>query len=156
MTRRRFWSSWVGWRRSTSGSRAALSRFAQRASGVGTSTARRVWRQCRACCIAALTAIAELAGVKVSEVRAMLKSAGAQTVASADALGAPSAAADAPQSAQEGAANAAGEAADDAARAVSVGGSAWCEGVRGEGAAAALWVDPAVHADECRASIHTL
>jgi hypothetical protein len=39
-----------------------------------------------------LTAIAELAGVKVSDVRAMLKSAGAQRVAALDALGAPSAA----------------------------------------------------------------
>ena len=48
-----------------------------------------------------LTAIAELAGVKVSEVRAVLKSAGAQTVAPPDALGAPSAATDAPQSAHE-------------------------------------------------------
>ena len=36
-----------------------------------------------------LTAIAELAGVKVSEVRAVLKSAGAQPVAPPDALGAP-------------------------------------------------------------------
>jgi hypothetical protein len=67
-----------------------------------------------------LTAIAELAGVKVSEVRAVLKSAGAQPVAPPDALGAPSAATDARQCAQEGAANAAG----DATRAVSVGGSA--------------------------------
>ena len=102
MTRRRFWSSWVGWRRSTSGSRAALSRFAQRASGAVTNTARRARRRCRACWIAAkpLTAIAELAGVKVSEVRAVLKSAGAQPVAPPDALGAPSAATDAPQSAR--------------------------------------------------------
>jgi hypothetical protein len=61
-----------------------------------------------------LSAIAELAGVKVSEVRAVLKSAGAQPVAPPDALGAPSAATDAPQSAQAGAANAAGEAAGDA------------------------------------------
>ena len=38
-----------------------------------------------------LTAIAELAGVKVSEVRAVLKSAGAQPVAPPDALGAASA-----------------------------------------------------------------
>jgi hypothetical protein len=36
-----------------------------------------------------LTAIAELAGVKVSDVRAVLKSAGAQPVAAPDALGAP-------------------------------------------------------------------
>lgn len=57
-----------------------------------------------------LTAIAELAGVKVSEVRAVLKSAGAQTVAPPDALGAPSAATDVPQSAQEGAALTAGAA----------------------------------------------
>ena len=47
-----------------------------------------------------LTAIAELAGVKVSEVRAVLKSAGAQPVAAPDALGAPSAATDVPQSAR--------------------------------------------------------
>ena len=39
-----------------------------------------------------LTAIAELAGVKVSDVRAVLKSAGAQPVAPPDALGAPGAA----------------------------------------------------------------
>jgi hypothetical protein len=39
-----------------------------------------------------LTAIAELAGVKVSDVRAVLKSAGAQPVAAPDALGAPGAA----------------------------------------------------------------
>src|SRR5271163_4055793 len=71
-----------------------------------------------------LAAIAELAGVKVSEVRAVLKSTGAQPVAPPDALGAPSAASDAPQSASEGAANAAGEAAGGAARAVSDGGSA--------------------------------
>ena len=38
-----------------------------------------------------LTAIAELAGVKVSDVRAVLKSAGAQPVAAPDALGAPGA-----------------------------------------------------------------
>ena len=44
-----------------------------------------------------LTAIAELAGVKVSEVRAVLKSAGAQPVAPPDALGAASAATDAPR-----------------------------------------------------------
>ena len=47
-----------------------------------------------------LTAIAELAGVKVSEVRAVLKSAGAQPVAPPDALGAASAATDAPQRAR--------------------------------------------------------
>jgi hypothetical protein len=68
-----------------------------------------------------LTAIAELAGVKVSEVRAVLKSAGAQPVAPPDALGAASAATDAPQSAQEGAADVT---AGDATRAVSVGGTA--------------------------------
>jgi hypothetical protein len=65
-----------------------------------------------------LTAIAELAGVKVSEVRAVLKSAGAQPVAAPDALGAPSAASDAPQTAPEGAA------VGDAARPASVGGTA--------------------------------
>ena len=67
-----------------------------------------------------LAAIAELAGVKVSEVRAVLKSAGAQTVAPPDALGALSAATDVPQSAQEGAALTAGA----APLPVSVGGSA--------------------------------
>jgi hypothetical protein len=68
-----------------------------------------------------LTAIAELAGVKVSEVRAVLKSAGAQPVAPPDALGAASAAADAPQSAQHIAADAVG---GDAARPAAVGGAA--------------------------------
>ncbi|SPM32278.1 hypothetical protein MRAB57_75 [Mycobacterium rhizamassiliense] len=67
-----------------------------------------------------LTAIAELAGIKVSEVRAVLKSAGAQPVAPPDALGAASPATDAPQNAGQGAASAAG----DAARPVGVGGSA--------------------------------
>ena len=46
----------------------------------------------------ALTAIAELAGVKVSEVRAVLKSAGAQPVAPPYAVGAASAVSDAPSS----------------------------------------------------------
>lgn len=50
-----------------------------------------------------LAAIAELAGVIVSEVRAVLKTAGAQPVAPPDALGVPSAASDAPDSAYEGA-----------------------------------------------------
>ena len=50
-----------------------------------------------------LTAIAELAGVKVSEVRAVLKSAGAPTVASPDARGAPGDAMNARQAAQAGA-----------------------------------------------------
>jgi hypothetical protein len=49
-----------------------------------------------------LTAIAELAGAKVSEVRAVLKSAGAQPVALADALSAPSAASNAAPSAPDG------------------------------------------------------
>src|SRR5271155_2888161 len=49
-----------------------------------------------------LTAIAELAGLKVGEVRAVGKSASAPAVASPDALGAPSAASDAPRSAPEG------------------------------------------------------
>ena len=71
-----------------------------------------------------LTAIAELAGVKVSEVRAVLKSAGAQPVAPPDALGAPSAATDAPLSAHQVAADAADVTAGDATRAVSIGGSA--------------------------------
>jgi hypothetical protein len=69
---------------------------------------------------ATLTAIAELAGVKVSEVRAVLKSTSAQTVAPPDALGAPSAATDVPQSAPDGAALTAGA----AGLPFSVGGSA--------------------------------
>jgi hypothetical protein len=60
-----------------------------------------------------LAAIAELAGVKVSEVRVVLKSAGTQPVAAPDALGAAS-------TAQDGAASAA----RNAARPLSVGGSA--------------------------------
>jgi hypothetical protein len=71
-----------------------------------------------------LTAIAELAGVKVSEVRAVLKSAGAQTVAPPDALGAASAATDAPRSAHPVAPDAAGAALGDAVRPVGVGGTA--------------------------------
>jgi hypothetical protein len=83
-----------------------------------------------------LTAIAELAGVKVSGVRAVLKSAGAQPVA--------------PPSAHQVAPDAAGAKVGDTAPPVGVGGTAYRDGVRGEGAAAALWVDPAVHAKECR------
>ena len=71
-----------------------------------------------------LTAIAELAGVKVSEVRAVLKSAGAQPVAPPDALGAASAATDAPPSAHQVAPDAAGATVGDAARPVGVGGTA--------------------------------
>jgi hypothetical protein len=71
-----------------------------------------------------LTAIAELAGVKVSEVRAVLKSAGAQPVAPPDALGAASTAADAPQSAHQVAPDAAGVTGGDAVRDVGVGGAA--------------------------------
>jgi hypothetical protein len=48
-----------------------------------------------------LAAIAELAGVKVSDVRAVLKSAGAQPVAAPDALGAPSGATESASSAPE-------------------------------------------------------
>jgi hypothetical protein len=48
-----------------------------------------------------LTAVAAMAGVKVSEVRAVLKSAGGRPIAPPDALGAASAAADAPQSAHQ-------------------------------------------------------
>ena len=59
-------------------------------------------------------AIAELAGVKVSEVRAVLKTAGGQPVALPDALGAASAAAEQSVVAVPG----------DAARAVGVGGHA--------------------------------
>ena len=64
-----------------------------------------------------LAAIAELASVKVSEARAVLKSAGEQPVAPPDALGAPSAVTDAPQ-------NAGAVASGDAARPIGVGGSA--------------------------------
>ena len=61
-----------------------------------------------------VAAIAELAGVKVSEVRAVLKTAGGQPVALPDALGAASAAAEQSVVAVPG----------DAARAVGVGGHA--------------------------------
>src|ERR1700733_10340168 len=71
-----------------------------------------------------LTAIAELAGVKVSEVRAVLKSAGAQPVAPPDALGAASAATDAPPSAHQVAPDAVDVTVGDAARPVGVGGTA--------------------------------
>jgi hypothetical protein len=71
-----------------------------------------------------LTAIAELAGVKVTEVRAVLKSAGAQPVAPPDALGAASAATDAPQSAHQVAPDAAGATVGDAVCPVGVGGAA--------------------------------
>lgn len=65
-----------------------------------------------------LAAIAELAGVKVSDVRAVLKSAGAQSVAPTDALGAAGGAADGAR-----AAPANGVAPDDAAsEALGVGG----------------------------------
>jgi hypothetical protein len=67
-----------------------------------------------------LTAIAELAGVKVSEVRAVLKSAGAQPVAPPDALRCASAASGAPDDPGAGAARAEG----DAARPIGVGESA--------------------------------
>jgi hypothetical protein len=71
-----------------------------------------------------VAAIAELAGVKVSEVRAVLKSAGAQPVAPADALGVPSAANDAPYSAHQGAAATAGASADAPPKVGGVGGAA--------------------------------
>jgi hypothetical protein len=71
-----------------------------------------------------LTAIAELAGVKVSEVRAVLKSAGAQPITPQDALGATSAATDAPPSAHQVAPDAGGATVGDAARPVGVGGTA--------------------------------
>lgn len=71
-----------------------------------------------------LTAIAELAGVKVSEVRAVLKSVGAQPVAPPDALGAASAATDAPPSAHQVAPDAVDVTVGDAARTVGVGGTA--------------------------------
>jgi hypothetical protein len=67
-----------------------------------------------------LAAIADLAGVKVSDVRTVLKSTSAQPVAAPDALGAPSAANGAPEDAGAGAALAAG----DAARPIGVSGSA--------------------------------
>jgi len=62
-----------------------------------------------------LTAIAELAGVKVSEVRAVLKSTGAQLVASPDALGAADSASAAPRG---------GGSVVEAAQALGVGGRA--------------------------------
>ena len=65
-----------------------------------------------------LTAIAELAGVKVSEVRAVLKSAGAQPVAPPDALGAPSGAAGSAGTAAENGASGA----DGASQTLGVGG----------------------------------
>jgi hypothetical protein len=71
-----------------------------------------------------LAAIAELAGVKVSVVRAVLKSAGAQPVAPPDALGAPSAASDAPDSAREIAPDAADAPGGDARHRVGVGATA--------------------------------
>ncbi|GAB5005602.1 hypothetical protein MAHJHV63_27320 [Mycobacterium avium subsp. hominissuis] len=71
-----------------------------------------------------LTAIAGLAGVKVSEVRAVLKSAGGQPIASPDAVGAASAVADAPESAHQ-------VVRDDAVRRVSVGELPNVEGLRG-------------------------
>ena len=71
-----------------------------------------------------LTGIAELAGVKVSEVRAVLKSAGGQPVAPPDALGAASAATGALASAHQVAPDAADVTVGDAARPVGVGGTA--------------------------------
>jgi len=65
-----------------------------------------------------LAAIAELAGVKVSDVRAVLKSAGAQTVAPPDALGAPSGAAGSAGTAAENGASGA----DGASQTLGVGG----------------------------------
>ena len=65
-----------------------------------------------------LAAIAELAGVKVSDVRAVLKSAGAQTVAPPDALGAPSGAAGSAGAAAENGASGA----DGASQTLGVGG----------------------------------
>jgi hypothetical protein len=62
-----------------------------------------------------LAAIAELAGVKVSEVRAVLKSASAQPVAAPDALGA---------AGRAGAAAENGEGADGASQALGVSGRA--------------------------------
>jgi hypothetical protein len=90
MTPRRFWSSWAAWQWSTSGSRAGFSRFVQRGE-----RRRHEHRQVGAAAVSRmldrgemLTAIAELAGVKVSEVRTMLKTAGAQPVGSPDSQGA--------------------------------------------------------------------
>jgi hypothetical protein len=71
-----------------------------------------------------LTTIAELAGVKVSEVRAVLKSAGAQPVAVPDTLGAAGAATDAPPSAHQVAPAAVDVTVGDAERTVGVGGTA--------------------------------
>ena len=71
-----------------------------------------------------LIAIAELAGVKVSEVRAVLKSAGAQTGAAPNARGASTAASGAARSAHQGAANGKGAALGDATNPIGVGGTA--------------------------------
>ena len=71
-----------------------------------------------------LAAIAELAGVKVSEVRAVLKSAGAQPAAATDALGAPSAASAAPSTAPEDGGPGAPLAPGAAARPIGIGESA--------------------------------
>ena len=70
------------------------------------------------------TAIAELAGVKVSEVRAVLKSAGAEPDAAPNARGAPSAARGTARSAHRGAANRTGSALGDATNPIGVGGTA--------------------------------
>jgi len=70
------------------------------------------------------TAIAKLADVKVGEVRAVLKSAGAQPVAAPNALGAVGATTDALQSAHQVSADAARAPGGDAARPVGVGGTA--------------------------------
>jgi hypothetical protein len=74
MTLRRFLSSWAAWRRSMSGSRGVFSRFAQK----GAATSRTPPGGCVGGVAVqdrgeTLTAIAELAGVKVSEVHAALK-----------------------------------------------------------------------------------
>lgn len=71
-----------------------------------------------------LTAIAELAGVKVSEVRAVLKSAGAQTGAAPNARGASRAASGEPRGAHQGGANGTGAALGDATNPIGVGGTA--------------------------------
>ncbi|OCB56080.1 hypothetical protein A9X02_08915 [Mycobacterium malmoense] len=71
-----------------------------------------------------LTAIAELAGVKVSEVRAVLKLADAQTRAAPNARHASSATSGVSRSAHQGAANGAGAALGDAPDPIGVGGTA--------------------------------
>jgi hypothetical protein len=101
MTLHRFWSSWAGWRPWTKLEQGRVAEI--RAEG---ERRRHEHRQEGAAAVSrmvdrgeSLTAITELTGVRVSEVRAVLKSAGAQLVASPDAVGAVGAAPDATETA---------------------------------------------------------